>query len=101
MKTLITYTLFCIFLFITYKVSACEDTNDCDYGSKCVKASPSADYGYCLGGSTPGNSHDRVPAYNPTDVWGTQGNTCSYDGECGFGHKCVKGGGFTSEGYCL
>ena len=68
---------------------ACSFDTDCQPGSKCVKPGGSL-YGYCMGGLFPGNTNDQKPAYNPLDLTGQQGNTCSFDLDCGVGGKCAK-----------
>lgn len=68
---------------------ACSFDTDCQPGSRCVK-SPGAIYGVCVGGISPGNRNDRVPVYDPLDLNGTYGNTCSFDTDCGPGSVCVK-----------
>ena len=80
-------------------VFACGSDFDCHLGSRCVKAAGSL-YGYCMGGMYPGNSYDRRPAYNPLDLTGKQGNTCSSSFDCGIGGACVKGAG-SLYGTCL
>ena len=52
-----------------------------------------------VGGLSPGNSNDRKPAYNPLDLSGKQGSTCSFNTDCGVGGNCVKSGGI--YGTCL
>jgi hypothetical protein len=78
---------------------ACSFSTDCSVGSQCVKSSGSL-YGYCVGGMFPGNDYDRVPAYNPFDLSGKQGNTCSFDLDCGVRGNCVKSGG-NLNGTCM
>lgn len=78
---------------------ACSFDTDCNIGSKCMKSSGSL-YGYCMGGLNPGNQNDRRPARNPLDMTGKQGNTCSFNTDCGIGGKCVKGSG-SIYGTCI
>jgi hypothetical protein len=84
-------------LISTYVLS-CEFSTDCEIGSKCIKPRGSI-YGYCMGGSNPGNQNDRKPSTNPYDMTGAEGNTCTFDLDCGIGGQCVKGNGI--EGICL
>ena len=94
-----------IFLTLIFTVSclsqafACEFDVDCEPGSRCVKAR-GAIYGVCVGGILPGNLHDRVPVYDPLDLNGTYGNTCSFDIDCGPGSVCVKSPG-SIYGTCM
>ena len=80
-----------VFLFLSFPLAAlsCSFDTDCSVGSSCVKPSGGL-YGYCVGGMFPGNSYDKKPAYNPFDLTGKQGNTCSFDLDCGVRGKCVK-----------
>ena len=71
---------------------ACMFNTDCAIGSTCLKAS-GALYGICVGGMFPGNDNDNQPVYDPFDLDGTYGNTCSFDLDCGISNKCVKGQG--------
>lgn len=87
-----------LLVFSSNYTFACSFNTDCRVGSKCVKSSGSL-YGYCMGGLNPGNSNDRQPAYNPRDLTGKQGSTCSFNTQCGVGGKCVKGSGI--YGTCL
>lgn len=79
--------------------NACMFDTDCQVGSVCLKSSGSL-YGYCMGGMNPGNQNDRKPSRNPLDMIGKQGNTCSFDFDCGIGGQCVKGVG-QIYGTCL
>jgi hypothetical protein len=94
MKAIITTLL----LLIATPALACSFDTDCAVGSKCVKGRGQI-YGYCMGGLNPGNSNDRRPAYDPLDLTGKRGNTCSFDTDCGVGGKCVKGSGI--YGTCM
>jgi hypothetical protein len=76
----------------------CAFDLDCAIGSKCYKPSGSL-YGWCVGGMSPGNSNDKKPAYDPMDLTGKKGNTCSFDLDCGIGGQCVKDSGI--YGTCL
>lgn len=67
----------------------CAFNTDCNPGSQCVKP-PNSIYGYCVGGMQPGNAYDNQPTYNPMDITGRQGTTCSFDMQCGIGGTCVK-----------
>ncbi len=78
---------------------ACSFDTDCQPGSRCVK-SPGSIYGVCVGGISPGNRNDRVPVYDPLDLNGTYGNTCSFDTDCGPGSVCVKSPG-SIYGTCM
>ena len=76
----------------------CAFDTDCSVGSQCYKPSGSL-YGWCVGGLNPGNSNDRKPAYDPLDLTGKKGSTCSFDLDCGVGGQCIKG--FGIYGTCL
>ena len=78
---------------------ACQFNTDCGVGSTCLKSGGNI-YGYCVGGLSPGNSNDRQPAYNPLDLTGKQGSTCSFNTDCGVGGTCAKSSG-SIYGTCL
>ena len=89
------------FLFFINSTSSfgCSFDLDCSIGSKCVKAAGNI-YGVCAGGLFPGNSNDSQPVYDPLDLDGTYGNTCSFDLDCGTTNKCVKNGN-SIDGVCV
>ena len=91
MKKFAVFTIVILIFGVTDSL-ACSFDTDCNPGSKCGKPQGSL-YGYCMGGLFPGNANDNVPAHNPLDLTGQQGNTCSFDTDCGVGGKCVKGNG--------
>tara|TARA_B100000575_G_C23002110_1_gene577413 strand:+ start:163 stop:465 length:303 start_codon:yes stop_codon:yes gene_type:complete len=91
--------LFFVFFFINSSSFACSFDLDCSIGSKCIKAY-GAIYGVCGGGLFPGNSNDSEPVYDPLDLDGTYGNTCSFDLDCGITNKCVKDGN-SIYGVCM
>ena len=99
MKKNIVFTIILLCLLIPKFANACAFDLNCNIGSKCMKPSGSL-YGYCVGGMFPGNSNDSQPAYNPLDISGKQGDTCSWDLECGIGNKCYKPN-FSLYGTCL
>ena len=99
MKKNLVFTIALLFLLIPKLANACAFDLDCNIGSKCMKPSGSI-YGYCVGGMNPGNSNDSQPAYNPLDISGKQGDTCSWDLECGIGNACYKSN-FSLYGTCL
>jgi hypothetical protein len=78
-----------ITLFLSSNSNACTFNTDCAVGSTCLKAS-GALYGICVGGLFPGNDNDNQPVYDPLDLDGTYGNTCSFDLDCGISNKCIK-----------
>lgn len=78
---------------------ACQFDTDCQVGSKCLKQSGQLD-GMCVGGLNPGNRNDDNPYSNGLDINKTEGNTCSFDTDCGPGSKCMKGAG-QLEGTCM
>ena len=78
---------------------ACAFDVDCSPGSKCLKGSGQL-YGYCAGGISPGNSNDSNPAYNPLDLSGSAGDTCSFNTDCGVGGRCLKEAGYV-DGVCI
>ena len=86
--------LLALIIFISFgsNALACSFDTDCRPGSKCIKSS-GAIYGVCAGGIAPGNSNDKQPVYDPLDINGTVGNTCSFDTDCGPGSKCLKSSG--------
>lgn len=82
--------------------SACRYDTDCSVGSRCVKGTFDQ-YGYCGGGSNPGNSSDRNPVFRPTgsgQAPSGSGRTCVSDFQCGVGGRCLKEG-FNPRGVCL
>ena len=99
MKNNIVFIFVLLGLLIPKLVNACAFDTDCSPGSYCLKGSYSL-YGYCAGGLFPGNDYDSTPAYNPLDITGKQGNTCSFDIECGIGGSCYKDG-YNIYGVCL
>jgi hypothetical protein len=78
---------------------ACQFNTDCNVGSKCVKKRGQL-YGFCADGLNPGNDNDRKPYRDPLDINQTEGNTCSFDVDCGPGSKCLKGNG-NIKGVCV
>lgn len=78
---------------------ACQFDTDCNVGSKCLKESGKL-YGLCADGLNPGNDNDRKPYRNPLDINQTEGNTCSFDIDCGPGSRCLKGAGHI-KGVCI
>jgi len=72
--------------------NACQFDTDCEVGSKCLKQSGQLN-GMCVGGLNPGNQNDQNPYSNVLDINKTEGNTCSFDTDCGPGSKCMKGSG--------
>ena len=99
MKQKIVFTLVLFGLLFSNIVNACAFDTDCSIGSYCLKGNYSL-YGYCAGGMFPGNNNDSTPAYNLFDMTGKQGNTCSFDIECGIGGFCYKEG-YNLYGVCL
>ena len=83
--------LFLLFVFCSTPAMACMFDLDCAVGSKCLKSRGNM-YGVCAGGMSPGNSNDQKPVYDPMDLNGTTGDTCSFDLDCGIGSKCLKSG---------
>jgi hypothetical protein len=81
------------------RVNACSFDTDCEVGSRCAKA-PGALYGLCVGGLFPGNNNDRTPVYDPLDLDGTVGNTCSFDVDCGVSNRCLKSSS-SIDGVCV
>lgn len=72
--------------------NACQFDTDCEVGSKCLKQSGQLN-GMCVGGLNPGNRNDENPYSNGLDINKTEGDTCSFDTDCGPGSKCMKGSG--------
>jgi hypothetical protein len=91
MRTPISLLVISLF-FASGIANACQFDTDCEVGSKCLKQSGQLD-GMCVGGLNPGNRHDRTPYSNDLDINKTEGNTCSFDTDCGPGSKCMKGSG--------
>ena len=92
-------TVLTVGLLLSSSALACQFNTDCDVGSKCVKERGKL-YGYCADGLNPGNDNDRNPYRNPLDINQTEGNTCSFNTDCGPGSKCVKGVG-KIKGVCV
>jgi len=78
--------------------SACLYDSECGVDSKCVKLGCNLS-GHCTGGLQAANHPDEQAAYNPANLRGRPGNTCSFDEDCGVGGKCAKGS--TTYGTCL
>jgi hypothetical protein len=97
-KLLLRFLLVTLLLFSSGYALACQFNTDCAVGSQCLKTGGNIN-GYCVGGLNPGNSNDRKPAYNPLDLTGKQGSTCSFNTDCGVGGVCAKAGGI--YGTCL
>jgi hypothetical protein len=94
MRTTLIATVPCL---VASPALACGFDTDCQPGSKCIKNGGL--YGWCVGGISPGNNNDRQPTYDPLDINGTGGRTCSFDTDCGPGSSCVKGSGI--YGTCM
>lgn len=90
--------LFIALLLIPTLSFACGSDFDCSLGSQCIKNGDNFN-GVCSGGMNPGNSYDQKPVYNPMELSGHYGNTCSSDFDCGIGHPCVKSG-YSFQGVC-
>ena len=84
---------------VSSEALACQFNTDCAVGAKCLKRSGNI-YGYCVGGLKPANSNDQKPAYDPLDITGKKGSTCSFNTDCGVGGNCVKSSG-SITGTCL
>lgn len=78
---------------------ACRFNTDCEVGSKCVKEAGKIE-GMCMAGMNPGNDNDRSPYRNVLDITGSEGNTCSFNTDCGVGAKCAKESG-RLQGVCV
>jgi hypothetical protein len=88
-----------LLLAVSSPALGCQFDTDCDVGSKCVKEDGKL-YGFCADGLNPGNDNDRLPYRDPLDINQTEGDTCSFDVDCGPGSKCVKGRG-SIKGVCV
>lgn len=76
-------------LFISISCYACNDNDDCKFGSYCIIA-VGQEVGVCLAGMDPGNSNDSNPG-----VWSDYphyGKTCEFATDCEQNLQCVKFG---------
>jgi len=87
-----TFSLILAALLAPTAVYSCQFDVDCAVGSKCLKQSGHLE-GVCVGGMNPGNANDQNPYRNQLDINRTEGNTCSFDTDCGVGARCMKGAG--------
>ena len=84
MKKLLYFAL----LSFSQTTIACFSDLDCRLGSRCIEMNGK---GYCMGGMQPGNSYDQFQQNGVPGIRRpTEGNTCSFDLDCGLGGECLK-----------
>lgn len=99
MKLYILPIIAALMVAATSLAEACMFDTDCYPGSRCAKSDGQL-YGYCVSGTSPGNSYDSHSWDNPRDYSGTRGNTCMFVTDCSPGQRCVKSAG-SLYGTCL
>ena len=68
---------------------ACRSDTDCSVGSKC-QIQRGKLKGMCSSGMNQVNDYNRSTYRDPRDIFGSSGDACTLDVDCGAGKYCAK-----------